>query len=95
MTHPNIVPGRLPMQQRAAIMQQALRDLAFNGWRIEMADGTRAVVVNGAPVNHILHLLLSFFTCGLWLPIWAIVAATGGVKRRHLYVDDYGNVVGL
>lgn len=95
VTHPHIVPGRLPDAQRAAIMQQALRDLTFNGWRIEMADGARAVVVNGAPVNHILHLLISFFTCGLWLPVWGLLAALGGVKRRHVYVDEYGNLIGL
>lgn len=94
VTHP-IVPGRLPIQQRAAIMQQALRDLQFSGWRIEMVDGPRAVVVTGAPVNHILHLLISFFTCGLWLPVWGLLAALGGVKRRHVYIDDYGNLTGL
>lgn len=26
--------------------------------------------------NHILHLLLSVFTAGLWIPVWLIIAAT-------------------
>jgi hypothetical protein len=26
--------------------------------------------------NHILHLLLSVFTGGLWLPVWLIIACT-------------------
>lgn len=26
------------------------------------------------PVNHILHLLLSVLTCGLWLPVWAALS---------------------
>lgn len=94
MSYP-IVPGRLPMQQRAAIMQQVLRDLAFRGWRVEAVDGARAIVATGAPVNHILHVLLSFFSCGLWLPVWGLLAALGGVKRRPIYIDEYGNLNGL
>lgn len=26
------------------------------------------------PVNHVLHLLLSIVTCGLWLPVWALLS---------------------
>ena len=98
MTYPPqqpIVPGRLPDAQRAAIMAQALRDLQFRGFRVEFADGPRAIVVYGSPVNHVLHVLLTIFTCGMWLPLWLIIAATGGEKRRHIHVDDYGNLVGL
>ena len=95
MTHPNIVPGRIPPGRRTAIMEQALRDLAFRGWQVETVDGARAIVATGAPVNHILHLLLAVFTCGLWLPIWLLLIALGGVKRRQIYIDEYGNLVGL
>jgi len=90
-----IVPGRRPDAERAAIMQQALRDLTFRGYRVEAVDGTRAIVVTGEPVNHVLHVLLSFFTCGLWLPVWLLLIGLGGVKRRHIYIDEYGNLVGL
>lgn len=95
MNYPNIVPGRIPIERRAAIMQQALRDLAFRGYRVETADGPRAIVVTGAPVNHVLHVLLSMFTCGLWVPVWLLLLALGGEKRRHVYIDDYGNLIGL
>jgi hypothetical protein len=74
-------------------MQQALRDLAFRGF--EVADGYRAIVLTGEPVNHALHVLLSIFTCGLWLPVWLLLIALGGVKRRQIFVDEYGNLVGL
>lgn len=26
------------------------------------------------PFNHVLHLLLTVFTCGLWGPAWALLA---------------------
>lgn len=37
-----------------------------------------------ARTNHILHLLLSIFTGGLWLVIWLFVAADNTQKRRTL-----------
>jgi len=32
-------------------------------------------------VNHVLHLLATVFLCGLWAPVWAVMALndTGGV----------------
>jgi hypothetical protein len=27
-----------------------------------------------APFNHLLHLVITLFTCGLWLPVWVILA---------------------
>lgn len=84
----------LSTAERAAVMQQALRDLAFRGYRVAAVDGARALVVTGSPVNHVLHAILSIFTCGLWLLIWALLAALGGETRRHIYVDEYGNLIG-
>lgn len=89
------MPGRLPDDRRAAIMQQALRDLQFRGYHIEAVDGARAIVVTGTPVNHVLHVLLTVFTCGLWLPVWLLLIGLGGVKHRHVYIDEYGNLIGL
>jgi hypothetical protein len=35
--------------------------------------------------NHGLHLLLSLFTCGAWLPVWAIVFIYNKVvPERHV-----------
>lgn len=90
-----IVPGRIPLDQRAAIMEQVLRDLAFRGYRIEVVDGDRAIVSMGEPVNHLLHVVLMVFTCGLWFPIWILIMCFGGIKRRRIHVDEYGNLVGL
>jgi hypothetical protein len=36
--------------------------------------------------NHILHLLLSIFTGGLWLIVWLIVA--NGNKRHNQQIDE-------
>ena len=58
--------------------------LVRNGWVIE-EDGTDYVtLVSGAKINHILHLLISVFTGGLWLVPWLIIAMRGGEKRMTL-----------
>lgn len=31
--------------------------------------------------NHILHLLISLFMCGVWLPVWLLIATTSGHYR--------------
>lgn len=33
--------------------------------------------------NHILHLLLSLVTFGLWLPVWIIIAIRNGEARTR------------
>lgn len=97
MTHPQRppMPGRLPDHQRAAIMHQVLSDLTFRGYRVEHADGWRAVIRYGSPINHVVHILLTVFTCGFWLPIWIIIMVVGGEKRRHIHIDEYGNLCGM
>jgi hypothetical protein len=50
-----------------------------------------AVAVSGG-VNHGLHLLLTLLTCGMWLPIWIIIAIFGG--SRSVAVSN-GSGVGV
>jgi hypothetical protein len=33
--------------------------------------------------QHILHLLLTVFTCGLWAPVWFVRALRGNPPRRQ------------
>ena len=41
-------------------------------------------------MNHVVHLLLTVLLCCLWLPVWLIIAATGGEKRHTVFVDEFG-----
>lgn len=36
------------------------------------------------PANHVLHLLLTIFTFGLWTPVWIIMACVG--RREDVVV---------
>lgn len=33
---------------------------------------------------HILHLLLSLITAGLWVPVWVLVALSHSIERRKI-----------
>ena len=50
------------------------------------------VIVRGHRPNHVLHLLLSIVTLGLWIPVWILLSIFGGEKRRAISVDECGNV---
>lgn len=46
-------------------------------WTQHVVNPGQTVVVTqdrGKKVNHTLHLILTIFTMGLWLPVWAIIA---------------------
>ena len=84
---------RRTADERKVILSQQLQTAATRGLRIESQNDFQAVLVEGKPVNHTLHAILTIFTCLLWGIVWAILAATGGEKRQMVVVDEFGNVI--
>ena len=56
--------------------------LLASGYHVEIQTAELTQLVKGHRVNHILHLLLTVFTVGLWLPVWIGVALFGGGRRK-------------
>ena len=50
-------------------------------------------MVDGKPVNHVLHLILTLVTCLVWGIVWIILVGMGGEKRYSMSVDPYGNIL--
>jgi hypothetical protein len=82
----------LSAQEQSAILDQNLVAMASRGARVLTRSGGQAVVVMGKPVNHVLHLLLSLFCCGWWVPVWLFITALGGEKRTTITVESTGQV---
>ena len=83
----------LPDEQRAEALNQALMMAVGRGGRVESHTRFQAVVVYGRPVNHVLHAILTLFTCTVWGIVWIILGLTGGERREVMQVDPYGHVV--
>lgn len=79
--------------ERRATLDRALQARGARGWRIETRSEFQATIAKGKEVSHVLHFLLTVFTLGLWLIFWLGLGVLGGVKRRMLTVDEFGNVV--
>lgn len=88
-----ISTARRTSDERRVTLAQQLQTAAARGLRIESQSDFQAVLVEGKPVNHVLHAILTIFTCLLWGIVWAIIAATGGEKRQMVVVDEFGNVL--
>lgn len=84
---------RRTADERKVILSQQLQTAAARGLRIESQSDFQAVLVEGKPVNHTLHAILTIFTCLLWGIVWAIIAGTGGETRQMVVVDEFGNVL--
>ena len=35
-------------------------------------------------VSHVLHLLLSLISCGLWLPVWMLICLSVSLENRGI-----------
>jgi hypothetical protein len=77
---------------RSAVLDRAIVMCASKGGRVEYRSQFQAVVVYGKPVNHVLHAILTVFTCLLWAIVWLFIAQSGGERREVLDVDPYGNL---
>jgi hypothetical protein len=84
--------ARRSLDERKAILAQQLQSGVARGFRIESQSDYQAVLVEGKPVNHVLHAIITIFSCGLWGIVWIIMAITGGEKREMIVVDEFGNV---
>jgi hypothetical protein len=78
--------------ERKAALDRTLASRGAQGWRIENRSDFQATIATGKPVHHVLHLILTILTAGLWAIVWIIVAITGGIKRHLITIDEYGNI---
>lgn len=78
---------------RREVLNRELQKYGAMGWRIETRSDFQATIAKGKQISHVLHLLLTVFTFGLWLLVWAVIGLLGGVKRWLLTVDEFGNVL--
>lgn len=87
MSSPGVASGRLSDDQRRAIFAEQLQQAMARGLRLESQIQFEAVLVEGRPIGHTLHVALTFFTVGIWGFVWAVIVKRGGEKVHQLVVD--------
>lgn len=81
--------------RRREELDRAVAEWVAGGWRVETRSDYQAVFVKGHRPNHILHLILSIITAGVWaLFVWLPVTVFGGEKRKTVSVDEHGHRTG-
>jgi len=60
---------------------------------VESQSHIQAVVVTGKRPNHILHLILTILTLGVWAIVWIIIAIGGGEKRKTVSISPDGHAI--
>ena len=78
-------------EERKELLARAVANEIRQGWRVESQTDYQAVIVRGQRPNHVLHLILTIITVGLWGLVWIAVVALGGEKRGVIEIDAYGN----
>ena len=91
-TDPEAYRHKLAEDRKRALSQQ-IRSMVTAGGRIESQADFEAVIATGKDVNHTLHAILTLATCLVWGLPWAVIAATGGVKRQLVTVDEFRDVL--
>lgn len=85
--------GTVSADDRKRKLANQIRTEVTQGARVESQGDFDAVVATGAEVNHTLHLIATVVSCGIWGIVWLVMTLTGGIKRKMVAVDDYGQVL--
>lgn len=80
-------------ERRERLATEVSRLLAMGNRRIESYSDLSAVIVIGKPVNHLLHLVATVITFGVWSLVWLIISLTGGEKRELVRVNESGEII--
>lgn len=85
---------KITLDERSAILDGVIAQRSRQGWRVLSRTQTQAQLTKGKNVSHLLHLILTVFTLGIWLLIWLAMGVLGGEKQRLVTVDEFGTVTG-
>ena len=87
-------PSHVPDEERKRRLSEAVARRTFEGWLVvdsSEQNYSAVLLLPGKPVNHILHALLTIFTCLFWGIVWALLAASQRKEMRmRISIDSRG-----
>jgi hypothetical protein len=94
---PASVPsGVVTPEERSERLGRVISSKSLEGYFVIDRNEHSATAVLSRPgqqVNHVLHALITIFTCGLWVIPWLIMGLTKRKEERlRISIDQYGNL---
>lgn len=88
-------PTKASPESRRETLNAAVNAAILQGGDVATQSDYSAVIRYGQQTNHLLHAVLTFFTCGVWALIWGLVALQHSAARQSVMieVDTYGRVM--
>jgi hypothetical protein len=77
--------------ERKSLLEKQIISHVSRGWRLDTQADFAAVLSSGKRLNHILHLLLSIVTFGIWIIFWIVMGLTNKIATVTISVDKFGN----
>ena len=78
-------------------LSRAISTRTMTGWNIvdrNDTDLSAVLIFPEKPVKHIIHLIITLCTCGIWGPVWAVLALLHkGDRRVRISIDAAGNLL--
>jgi hypothetical protein len=84
----------LDSNERKMRLGQAVQAEVMQGGVIESQSDFTAIIRYGKPINHILHLILTLLTCGLWGIVWIVIWIISNQEKKSiaLQINEFGQV---
>lgn len=82
----------LSEREQQEILDKEVNRLVLAGCRVESRSESEVVLLKGERPNHLLHLILTILSFGLWAPVWAYLSWSRGVRRGALSIDKFGQI---
>jgi heat shock protein HtpX len=76
--------------ERHQLVVNFVEQALMRGEYIESEGDYAFLLARGRPINHLMHLVMTLFSFGLWLPIWIPTAIFGRERWRLVEIDEYG-----
>lgn len=77
--------------ERKSLLEKQIISYVSRGWRLDTQTDFAAVLSYGKRLNHILHLLLSIVTFGIWIIFWIVMGLTHKIATVTISIDKFGN----
>jgi hypothetical protein len=86
----------LSWEERRERLSRIVSNKTLEGWTVvdmNERDVWAVLDLPEKPVNHVLHAIITFFTCGLWGIVWLILTLTHRRQQRiRISIDPLGNI---